>query len=216
MTITKAQFIWGLRQQESDGNYSASNPSGAEGAYQILASNIPTWTKEALGHADTTAQFLASPTDQDATADKIAGDLYDQYGPEKAAAAWYSGNPDLYQDPAPQNGGPSVEQYVQDVMANAAKAPAGVSLPLTLSSAVQAITSGTEKLAGSTSSDSGGLLSFPSEIVGFFTDATDDMASAASFFAAFTQTSTWVRVGAGIAGSVFVALGIVALVLSGK
>jgi hypothetical protein len=212
MTVTKAQFIWGIRQQESGGNYKAGNPSGAEGAYQILASNLPVWTKEALGHVDTATQFLDSPADQDATADKILGDYYDKYGPEKAAAAWYSGDPNAYQSTSPQNGGPSIAAYVSSVMEHAAKAPSGVTLPLSGSTATG--NRGGAQATSNDSSSSSGLLSFPAEITGFFTKSTDDLADIGNFFGAFTHTSTWVRIGAGIGGTILVALGLTALALS--
>ena len=60
----------------------------------------------------------------------------------------------------------------------------------------------------------GGLLSFPGEIVGFFKNATSAIESTASFFAAFFQPSTYVRIGAGIGGIALVVLGIITLGMS--
>lgn len=213
-SVTKAQFIYGIRQQESGGNYKAGNPSGAEGAYQILSSNISAWTKEALGHSDTATQFLDSPADQDATADKILGDYYDKYGPEGAASAWYSGNPGLANSTAPQKGGPSIASYVDSVMQHAKAAPAGVSLPLSgdAAAAAGALGAGAAGLAAASGAN---LISFPSGITGFFSKGTDDLTAMASFFGAFTHASTWIRIGAGTAGMVLIILGIIALALSG-
>lgn len=56
-----------------------------------------------------------------------------------------------------------------------------------------------------------GLLSWPGEIVGFFKSGLDDLGKAASFFSAFFQVSTYVRIGAGVLGAVFLVAGIVCL-----
>jgi len=213
MTVGKAAFIWGIRQQESGGNYSAGNPSGAEGAYQVLSSNITAWTKKALGHSVTASAFLDSPAIQDDVADTILGGYYDSYGPERAAAAWYSGDPGLVNSNAPQPGGPSVAQYVASVMGHAAQAPSGVTLPLSGSSA-SGSSSGSSGSATDTSSSGGGLLSFPSEITGFFSSGVDDLAATAKFFGAFTRVSTWVRIGSGAFGALFLIVGFVCLGLA--
>jgi hypothetical protein len=54
----------------------------------------------------------------------------------------------------------------------------------------------------------GGLLQFPSEITGFFTEAASGMASTVEFFTAFFRPSTYVRIGAGFMGMVFLMAGI--------
>lgn len=61
----------------------------------------------------------------------------------------------------------------------------------------------------------GGLLSIPKDIIGFFSKATDDLTSVGKFFWAFTQPATWVRIGAGYVGSMFLIAGIVFLILAG-
>lgn len=66
----------------------------------------------------------------------------------------------------------------------------------------------------SSSSSSGGLLSFPGEIVSFFTGATDAVTSTAEFFAAFFKPSTYIRIGAGFGGFLFIMLGLIALGMS--
>lgn len=202
-----AKFLWALRQQESGGNYKAGNPSGAVGAYQILASNIPSWSQEALGHSISTQEFLNSPALQDQIAEKIAGDYFRQYGPEKAASAWYSGNPNLYQSTKPQPGGPSIADYVSSVIKHMTEAPDGLTLPLSGSTAT-----GT---GSSTGGDSGvtqaGLLDFPKDIVSFFIRATDSMTASFQFFHALFQPSTYVRAGAGMFGFIFLIAAIVLL-----
>lgn len=59
------------------------------------------------------------------------------------------------------------------------------------------------------------LLSFPTEIVGFFKDAADDLGKTASFFGAFFQVSTYVRIGAGLLGTLFLLAGLTFLVMTG-
>lgn len=65
-----------------------------------------------------------------------------------------------------------------------------------------------------TSSGGGGLLSWPSEIVNFFQGTTDALTSAAEFFAAFFKPSTYVRIGAGFGGFLFIIIGLIALGMS--
>ena len=205
MTVSKAAFIWGIRQQESGGNYKDRNSgSGALGGYQVMPSNLAAWTKEALGYTVSAQTFLDTPADQDAVADKILGGYYDKYGPEGAAAAWYSGDPGKANDTAPQNGGPSIADYVDQVMTHAKAAPAGVTLPLSGQQSSTGILEGDD-------SGGGGLLGLPKEIVGFFTQATDDLTATGRFFWAFTQPATWVRIGAGYVGTMCLLAGIVCL-----
>ena len=80
----------------------------------------------------------------------------------------------------------------------------------------------TGKGSGSTgtspSSDSGGggggLLSWPGEIVSFFRGTTDAITSTAEFFAAFFKPATYIRIGAGYFGFLFIIAGIIALGMS--
>lgn len=62
----------------------------------------------------------------------------------------------------------------------------------------------------------GSLLSWPGEIVSFFGDATNAVTSTAEFFAAFFRPSTYVRIGAGVLGSVFLLAGIAFLLWEAK
>lgn len=57
----------------------------------------------------------------------------------------------------------------------------------------------------------GGLLSWPSEITGFFSKGVDDMTSVGAWFTAFTKPTTYVRMGSGFMGTIFIILGIVCL-----
>lgn len=67
--------------------------------------------------------------------------------------------------------------------------------------------------SGSSSSD-GGILSWPGNIIEFFTGTTDAITSAAEFFAAFFKPATYIRIGAGWFGFMFIIAGIIALGMS--
>lgn len=114
MADTKASFLWAIKQQESGGDYSVVNSSsGAIGAYQVMPSNVASWTKQALGYSLTPAQFRSNPAAQDAVANTILGGYYDKYGARGAAAMWYSGQPDA----SKTYGNPPVYKYVSDILA---------------------------------------------------------------------------------------------------
>jgi muramidase (phage lysozyme) len=90
------RLVKGIRQQESGGNYGATNRnSGAAGAYQIMPSNLmgvnAGWDKEALGRDINLGQFYASPQIQDQIATYKLKQYYDAYGAAGAAIAWYAG-----------------------------------------------------------------------------------------------------------------------------
>lgn len=63
----------------------------AIGAYGIMDSNVPTWTKEALGKPMTPQEFAADPSAQDAVFRAKFGNYVQKYGPEGAARAWLAG-----------------------------------------------------------------------------------------------------------------------------
>jgi hypothetical protein len=117
VSITLDQLIYGIRMVETSGRkdgYSTVNGIGAVGAYQVMKANIPSWTKEALGHSMTWQQFRDSPSSQDAVARYKLGKTYAKYGPEGAAAVWFSGQPNP--NSKASDGGNTVRQYVDKVM----------------------------------------------------------------------------------------------------
>lgn len=120
-SISFAQFVYGEIGQESGGNYQARSPGGALGKYQILASNIPSWSKQIIGYSISPDEFLASPALQDEIAVGMLYHYFKQYGPEGAASAWYTGNPNAWQSGGGGDnyGGPSAAGYVQQVMSRA-------------------------------------------------------------------------------------------------
>lgn len=110
-----------IRGQESGGRYSATNPSGASGAYQILRSNFEGsggWDREALGRDITYQQFMSSPQIQDQIARYKLGRLLSSRGMAGAAATWYGGDYGYHHmhDRRPQNGYPSIYDYVMSVL----------------------------------------------------------------------------------------------------
>jgi hypothetical protein len=115
MTISKAAFLWAIAQEESGQSYSAHNPnSGAIGKYQVMPSNVASWTRRALGYSMTPAQFAASPSAQEKVAQVVLGGDYDKYGPEGAASVWFSGQPNP--NKVGNDGSTSIRQYVNNVM----------------------------------------------------------------------------------------------------
>ena len=84
---------------ESGNNYAAIGPETstgdhAYGKYQVMGSNIPSWTKEAVGRSMTPAEFLHDQGAQEAVASLKLGQYLTQYGnPQDAASAWFTGKP---------------------------------------------------------------------------------------------------------------------------
>ena len=119
--ISFEQFFRAIAQQESGGSYSAVGPATAYGhaygKYQVLAPNIGPWTQQYYGKRLTAQQFLANHQAQEMVAYGKLKDYWDKYGARGAASAWYSGNPDLHMSTSSQSGGPSIKEYVDDVLA---------------------------------------------------------------------------------------------------
>lgn len=111
---TLDQLMAGIRQEESSGNYQAQNSIGALGAYQIMSSNLPDWSMQALGHTVSVSEFLASPSIQDAIARYKLNDYYNRYGAAGAAAMWFSGQPNP--NSTASDGSTTVSRYVQNVL----------------------------------------------------------------------------------------------------
>jgi len=125
VSITFEQLFQSITQQESGGNYGALGiwlnmsygRDRAYGRYQVMGNNIPSWTKQYLGHSLTPQQYLNDQSAQDKVARGRLKELFDKYGARGAASAWYSGSPSKHMNTAPQSGGPSIKQYVDEVIA---------------------------------------------------------------------------------------------------
>lgn len=87
----------------------------AYGKYQIMGSNIPAWSKEALGYSVNKDTFLKDPKIQDLIAQHKMQQYYDKYGNiADVSSMWFSGRP--YRGNARRDVlGTSVPQYVQGV-----------------------------------------------------------------------------------------------------
>lgn len=127
MALTFEQFFSAIAEQESGGRYNAVGVwvrgDRAYGKYQVMGANIPSWTKKHFGKSLTPQQFLNNPRAQEAVARGVLKSYWDKYGARGAAAAWYSGNPNLHMSTRSQTGGPSIKTYVDQVLAKAAKYP---------------------------------------------------------------------------------------------
>lgn len=104
---------------ESGNRYDALGPKQANGAqaigrYQVMSTNIPSWTKEVLGQEMTPEDFRANPQAQDAVFRAKFGQAVDQYGnPMDAASVWFSGRPLARAGNATDSLGTNVPSYVQ-------------------------------------------------------------------------------------------------------
>lgn len=113
--------------QESGGDHTAESTLGALGKTQVMPSNIPTWSAEALGKPLSVDEFVNDPSAQRQISlyrmSAIAAEQFKATGDidaamRRVAAVWYSGNADRESDysPLPNKSGPSVGQYVDEVM----------------------------------------------------------------------------------------------------
>ena len=113
--LAKAAKAISAIESEGSGGYAAIGPktkSGdrAYGKYQVMGANIPAWTKEAIGKSMTAKEFLADPNAQEAVFKHKFGGYIQQYGPQGAAAMWFSGKPDV--NSTASDGSNTVGQYV--------------------------------------------------------------------------------------------------------
>ena len=111
-----------IGQFESGGNYRAigkdvGKGNRAYGKYQVMASNIPSWTKEALGKSLTPQQFLNNPEVQDKVALYKMAQYSKKYDTvEDIAALWFSGRPLSKAGQSRDILGTSVPIYVRNVI----------------------------------------------------------------------------------------------------
>jgi hypothetical protein len=84
---------------ESGGDYGALGPvlkngDQAVGKYQVMKSNIPAWTRLALGRELTPEEFRADKDAQEKVFEHQFGGYMRKYGPAGAASMWFTGRPD--------------------------------------------------------------------------------------------------------------------------
>jgi hypothetical protein len=87
-----------IGQYESGNNYSilgkrTNTGDQAVGRYQVMKSNIPSWTQKWLGHSLTPEQFRADPQAQDAVFNGEFGSYLKSYSPADASSKWFTGQP---------------------------------------------------------------------------------------------------------------------------
>lgn len=109
-----------IASQESGGQadpYKAIGPvtktgDRAYGKYQVMGTNIPQWTKEALGRSYTPEQFLHDPQAQEAVfKTKFLNDYVPKYGYDGAARAWFGGEGGMNNPNASDVNGQTVSGY---------------------------------------------------------------------------------------------------------
>jgi hypothetical protein len=87
-----------IAQFESGGDYKRLGPklkSGdyAIGKYQVMASNVPSWTERWLGKRMTPDEFRANPEAQEGVFKGEFGSYLDTGTPGDAASRWFTGQP---------------------------------------------------------------------------------------------------------------------------
>ena len=103
---------------ESGGKYDIVGPATGNdrpyGKYQVMGSNIPSWTEAALGRRMTPDEFRMSPEAQEKVFEHHFGNYLKQHGnPQDAASMWFSGKPLAGNRSGPDVLGTSVPGYVQ-------------------------------------------------------------------------------------------------------
>lgn len=117
-------------ESRGSGGYNALGPvtkkgDRAYGAYQVMGSNIPSWTKEVLGRPLTPQQFLADPKIQDSVFNAKFGQSVQKFGnPQDAASVWFTGRPLSKGGSSRDILGTSGNEYVNKFTALLGKAPA--------------------------------------------------------------------------------------------
>ena len=90
-----AKYAAAIRKIESTNRYHITANAGrgrtALGAYQVLDTNLASWTRAALGRAVGQAEFLRSPHLQDRVFHHRFGQYVKKYGAHGAARAWLGG-----------------------------------------------------------------------------------------------------------------------------
>lgn len=124
--VSMQQFMNAIAANESGGQanpYTAVSPTNrngqkAYGKYQILESNIPAWSKEALGRSVSLQEFLTNPDIQENIARVQMEKIYNKYGNyDDLAAVWFSGRP-LSGNNSSDVTGTTVPTYVQRMRKN--------------------------------------------------------------------------------------------------
>lgn len=108
--------------RESDGDYNAvgvpiGNGDRAYGKHQILGSNIPNWSKEALGKALSIDEFLADPKKQELIAQFKIHELLKKYSEKDVISIWFTGQTLAGNEYKQDANGTKAIDYVNQVLA---------------------------------------------------------------------------------------------------
>jgi hypothetical protein len=103
-------------ESAGSGGYAAIGPTHpkygrALGRYQVMESNLPSWSRQYLGREITPDEFLASKEAQDAIFNGEFGRLAAKHGPEGAARAWFAGEGGMNDPNRKDSLGTSVAEY---------------------------------------------------------------------------------------------------------
>lgn len=102
------------------------NGDRAYGKYQIMGSNVPSWSREALGYPMTPQQFLSNPEAQEKVARYHIQKYYDKYkNPDDVYSSWFSGRPVSKAGNAKDVYGTSVPMYLKKARQGYLKAKEG-------------------------------------------------------------------------------------------
>ncbi len=91
-------YLNAIKGVESSGRYGVVGPTHkrhgrALGAYQIMESNLPSWSQEAVGRQVSPDEFLQSKELQDQIARHRFSQYAEKHGLDNAASMWHSGVP---------------------------------------------------------------------------------------------------------------------------
>ncbi|MFC7664019.1 hypothetical protein ACFQWF_16680 [Methylorubrum suomiense] len=141
------RYASAIQSNESGGKYGIVGPTHpkygrALGAYQVMESNLPAWSREALGREVSADEFLRSPQIQDAIFEKKFGQSVAKYGnPEDAASVWFTGRPLAQGANAKDVLGTTGAEYVRRFQTALGRVPAGT-VPALPQTAMQMPTAG--------------------------------------------------------------------------
>lgn len=109
-----------LSQIESNHNYKSVGPQThggiALGRYQIMSSNLPSWSKAAIGREVSQQEFLSSPALQDNIAAYQISNIMKTNSPANTASVWFSGRPADQAGNSSDALGTTVPQYVNNFL----------------------------------------------------------------------------------------------------
>lgn len=117
-----AKTMAGIASVESPGEknpYTLVGPAThrgdqALGKYQIMSSNLPAWSKEAIGRVVSRQEFLNNPQLQEQIAGyQLNKSLKAGYSPQDTASIWFSGRPQNRAGHARDAFGTTVPQYIR-------------------------------------------------------------------------------------------------------